>query len=112
MMSFSNRALQRVHKLAPKLPLVYLVDATMPALTWDGMPAQGRRRRSGSTCGCCAGPRWSRPSSGAGTRSTSGPSTHHEEVDRCLELGVDVIITNRPGHVLRQVAAIRLGLAA
>ncbi len=29
---------------------------------------------------------------------------HHEEVDRCLELGVDVIITNRPGHVLRQVA--------
>ena len=28
----------------------------------------------------------------------------HEDVDRCLELGVDVIITNRPGHVLRQVA--------
>lgn len=41
MMSFSNRALQRVSKLAPRLPLVYLVDATMPALTWDGILPKG-----------------------------------------------------------------------
>ena len=26
-----------------------------------------------------------------------------EDVDRCLELGVDVIITNRPGHVVARV---------
>ena len=75
MMSFSNRALQRAHKLAPRLPLVYLVDATMPALTWDGILPKGvgavgldvrmLRRPEGR----------SRPSSGVGTRSTSGPST-------------------------------------
>ena len=45
MMSFSNRALQRAHKLAPRLPLVYLVDATLPALDLGRQPAQERRRR-------------------------------------------------------------------
>ena len=112
MMSFSNRALQRAHKLAPR------AAAGLPRRRDDAgahlgrHPAQGRGRRRARRADAAPAPRWSRPSSAAGTRSTSGPSTTTTDVDRCLELGVDVIITNRPGHVLRQVAAVRLGLAA
>ena len=53
--------------------------ATVLPLAWPGLHrADGTvfvGSQSGSTFGCCAGPRRSRPSSVAGTRSTSGPST-------------------------------------
>ena len=74
MMSFSNRALQRMHKLAPRLPLVYLVDATMPALTWDGILPKGVHA-VGLDVRMLRKPKASRPSSAAATRSTCGPST-------------------------------------
>ncbi len=103
MMSFSNRALQRAHKLAPLLPLVYLVDATKPALTWDGSLPKGvgavgldvrmlRRRKVVKAF------------QRRGHQVYVWTVDTNKDVDRCLELGVDVIITNRPGHVLRQVA--------
>ncbi len=103
MMSFSNRALKRAHKLAPKLPLVYLLDATVPALTWDGslpkgVGAVGLDRRM------LRRPKVVRAFQRRGHQVYVWTVDSHDDVDRCLELGVDVIITNRPGHVLRQVA--------
>ena len=74
MMSFSNRALQRAHKLAPTPPLVYLVDATLPKLTWDGSLPKGVGA-VGLDVRMLRGPKAVRPSSVAVTRSTSGPST-------------------------------------
>ena len=103
MMSFSNRALQRVQKLAPKLPLVYLVDATMPALTWDGILPKGVGA-VGLDVRMLRRPKVVKAFQRRGHQVYVWTVDHHEEVDRCLELGVDVIITNRPGHVLRQVA--------
>ena len=102
MMSFSNRALQRAHKLAPRLPLVYLVDATMPALTWDGSLPKNVGA-VGLDVRMLRRPKVVEAYQRRGHQVYVWTVDHHDEVDRCLELGVDVIITNRPGHVLRQV---------
>ena len=102
MMSFSNRALQRVHKLAPRLPLVYLVDATMPALTWDGSLPKNVGA-VGLDVRMLRRPKVVEAYQRRGHQVYVWTVDHHDEVDRCIELGVDVIITNRPGHVLRQV---------
>ena len=103
MMSFSNRALQRAHKLAPQLPLVYLVDATIPALTWDGILPKGVGA-VGLDVRMLRRPKAVRAFQRRGHQVYVWTVDSRDDVDRCLELGVDVIITNRPGHVLRQVA--------
>ncbi len=102
MMSFSHRALQRAQKLAPKLPLVYLVDATMPALTWDGILPKGVGA-VGLDVRMLKRPKVVKAFQRRGHQVYVWTVDHHDEVDRCLELGIDVIITNRPGHVLRQI---------
>jgi glycerophosphoryl diester phosphodiesterase len=102
MMSFSNRALQRVHKLAPRLPLVYLVDAALPALTWDGILPKNVGA-VGLDVRMLRRPKVVQAYQRRGHQVYVWTVDHHDEVDRCLELGVDVIITNRPGHVLRQI---------
>jgi glycerophosphoryl diester phosphodiesterase len=101
-MSFSNRALQGVHKLAPKLPLVYLVDATMPALTWDGSLPKGVHA-VGLDVRLLRRPKVVRAFQRRGHQVYVWTVDSDDDVDRCLELGVDVIITNRPGHVLHRV---------
>jgi len=102
MMSFSNRALQRAHKLAPRLPLVYLVDSAVPALTWDGSLPKGVGA-VGLDVRMLRRPKIVEAFHRRGHQVYVWTVDTHAEVDRCLELGVDVIITNRPGHVLRQV---------
>jgi len=102
MMSFSNRALQRAHKLAPHLPLVYLVDAGVPALTWDGKLPKGVGA-VGLDVRMLRRPKVVRAYQRRGHQVYVWTVDRHADVDRCLELGVDVIITNRPGHVLRRV---------
>jgi glycerophosphoryl diester phosphodiesterase len=105
MMSFSTRALQLAHRLAPRLPLVYLVEAKMPKLTWDGSLPQGvgaigldvrmvRRKKAAKVV---------RSFHRRGHQVYAWTVDDDEDVDRCLDLGVDVIITNRPAHVLRRV---------
>ena len=101
-MSFSNRAHQEVHKLAPKLPLVYLVDATMPALTWDGSLPKGVHA-VGLDVRLLRKPKVVRAFQRRGHQVYVWTVDSVEDVDRCLELGVDVIITNRPGHVLHRI---------
>ena len=102
MMSFSNRALQRMHKLAPHLPLVYLVDATMPALTWDGILPKGVHA-VGLDVRMLRKPKAIKAFQRRGHQVYVWTVDDDDDVDRCLELGVDVIITNRPGHVLHRV---------
>jgi glycerophosphoryl diester phosphodiesterase len=102
MMSFSNRALQRMHKLAPRLPLVYLVDATMPALTWDGILPKGVHA-VGLDVRMLRKPKAIKAFQRRGHQVYVWTVDDDDDIDRCLELGVDVIITNRPGHVLHRV---------
>jgi glycerophosphoryl diester phosphodiesterase len=101
MMSFSTRALQLAHRLAPRLELVYLVEAALPKLSWDGSLPTGvgavgldlrmlRRKRAHKAV---------RSFHRRGHEVYAWTVDEDEDVDRCLDLGVDVIITNRPAHV-------------
>jgi glycerophosphoryl diester phosphodiesterase len=101
MMSFSTRALQLTHRLAPRLQLVYLVEAAVPKLSWDGSLPTGvgavgidlrmlRRKRARKAV---------RAFHRRGHEVYAWTVDDDEDVDRCLDIGVDVIITNRPAHV-------------
>lgn len=99
-MSFSPRALRRMHQLAPRVPLVLLVPERLRRRYRDGALPRGVesigldlrivRRHPGYVERLHAG----------------GRLVHVWTVDRtadvelCVELGVDAIITNRPRHVL------------
>jgi glycerophosphoryl diester phosphodiesterase len=103
-MSFSRRALMRVHKVAPRVPLVYLVEAGLQAMAWDGVLPKGvgavgldvrlLRKRPQMTAGLHR----------RGHQVYAWTVDEEADVDRCLEQGVDVIITNRPAMVIARMA--------
>ncbi|MGL5866411.1 MAG: glycerophosphodiester phosphodiesterase [Dermatophilaceae bacterium] len=102
-MSFSRRALLHLHRLSPDLPLVYLVDAGVPALAWDvtlpsgvgavGLDVRLVRRR----------PRLVERFQRRGHQVYVWTVDEDDDVDRCADLGVDVVITNRPNRVLGRI---------
>ncbi len=106
-MSFSRRALRTVHEIAPRIPLVLLVDAGMPTPAWDGSLPRGvgavgldirlLRRR----------PKLVRRFHERGHRVLVWTVDADADVDLCVAHGVDVIITNRPAHVIDRVGAVR-----
>ena len=102
LMSFSHRALQRAQRLAPKLPTVYLVDATMPKWTWDGILPRGIGA-VGLDVRMLKKPKAVRAYQRRGHQVYVWTVDKDEDIDRCVELGVDVIITNRPAHVIARV---------
>ncbi|MGL4743959.1 MAG: glycerophosphodiester phosphodiesterase [Dermatophilaceae bacterium] len=103
-MSFSRRALLHLHRLSPDLPLVYLVDAAVSPLTWDGLLPTGvgavgldvrlLRRR----------PRVVERFHRRGHQVYVWTVDEDDDVDRCVDLGVDVVITNRPSRVRGRVS--------
>ena len=103
MMSFSNRALQRARKLAPELPLVYLVDAALPKLSWDGLLPAGVSAVGLDVRMVRKKKKRVRAYQRRGHQVYVWTVDKDDDVDRCLELGVDVIITNRPAHVIERV---------
>jgi glycerophosphoryl diester phosphodiesterase len=100
-MSFSSVALARMRQLAPGLPLVQL--------TWDRLRVrwflEGGLPKGVSVLGVAIETLEKWPSLVAKAHSAGYP-VHVYTVDRtaqvdlCLGLGVDAIITNRPAHVL------------
>ena len=100
-MSFSQLSLRRLRTLAPDLRVGDAVRAGAAAVP----------RRHACPRGCAvAGPEH-RGRAGApavrraratatGIRCTCGPSTTAEDIALCRDLGVEAIITNRPGRVL------------
>jgi glycerophosphoryl diester phosphodiesterase len=103
-MSYALTSLRRVHALAPVLPTVLLMDR-VPVRYRDGrLPAAGGRRRCRPARRAQA-PRL-RPA-GPRARGCAG-GLHVDEpgdVDLCLDLGVDVIISNLPQRVRERLAA-------
>ncbi|WP_437048584.1 glycerophosphodiester phosphodiesterase [Streptomyces sp. enrichment culture] len=98
-MSFSARSLHRVRAASPTLPTVYLTQFVTPRLRDGRLPAGVR----------IAGPsiRIARSHPGYIERlKESGHQVHvwtvdeARDVDLCVRLGVDAIITNRPRAVL------------
>jgi glycerophosphoryl diester phosphodiesterase len=102
-MSFSHLALIRMRQLAPKVPLVYLVERGAPAWTWDGSLPKGVRNVGLDVKIIRSQPKSVRAHQRRGHGVYVWTVNEPEDVERCLELGVDVLITDRPQAVMAQV---------
>jgi glycerophosphoryl diester phosphodiesterase len=104
MMSFSGMAVRRMASLCPDLPLVMLVSAQQP------LPARRPRLAAGAgTAGLDLALVRERPSivaerHEAGNEVWVWTVDDEDDLDLCLRLGVDAIITNRPTAALDLIA--------
>jgi glycerophosphoryl diester phosphodiesterase len=109
-MSFSATALRRVRRLAPAVPLVLLVEEGRPSLKLGtqlpkGIGAVGLSRKI-----VRRNPEVVAAYHRRGHEVYVFTVNKPRDVQRCLQLGVDVLISDRPGHVLEQVRdAVRIG---
>ncbi|MFE1414227.1 glycerophosphodiester phosphodiesterase [Streptomyces sp. NPDC058746] len=93
-MSFSRNALTRMHRLAPGLPAVYLIERAVrpvrPAFATHAGPGIDLVRRDPGLVGRLRA---------KGLRVRVWTVDEPEDVELCVRLGVDTIITNRPREV-------------
>ncbi|MCX5369445.1 glycerophosphodiester phosphodiesterase [Streptomyces sp. NBC_00015] len=101
-MSFSARSLHRVRAAAPTVPTVYLMQFVSPRLRDGRLPA-GVGIAGPSIRIVRSHPAYVERLKGAGHQVHVWTVNETEDVDLCVELGVDAIITNRPGEVLRRL---------
>ncbi|MEV6737271.1 glycerophosphodiester phosphodiesterase [Streptomyces sp. NPDC051104] len=98
-MSFSARSLHRVRTASPTLPTVYLLQFLSPRLRDGRLPA-GVRIAGPSMRIVRTHPAYIQRLKRAGHQVHVWTVNEPGDVDLCLELGVDAIITNRPRAVL------------
>ncbi len=101
-MSFSARSLHRVRTASPALPTVYLLQFVSPRLRDGRLPA-GVRIAGPSMRIVRSHPGYIERLKRAGHQVHVWTVNEPEDVDLCVELGVDAIITNRPRTVLHQL---------
>ncbi|MGI5456181.1 glycerophosphodiester phosphodiesterase [Streptomyces sp. CA-249302] len=101
-MSFSARSLHRVRAASPALPTVYLLQFLSPRLRDGRLPA-GVRIAGPSIRIVRNHPAYIQRLKRAGHQVHVWTVNEPEDVDLCVELGIDAIITNRPRAVLRQL---------
>jgi glycerophosphoryl diester phosphodiesterase len=101
-MSFSARSLHRVRAASPTLPTVYLMQFVSPRLRDGRLPA-GVRIAGPSLRILRSHPGYVERLKQAGHQVHVWTVNEPEDVDLCVELGVDAIITNRPRAVLRRL---------
>ncbi|MFD8635787.1 MULTISPECIES: glycerophosphodiester phosphodiesterase [unclassified Streptomyces] len=93
-MSFSRNALTRMHRLAPGLPAVYLIERAVrpvrPPFATHAGPGIDLVRRDPGLVGRLKA---------KGLRVRVWTVDEAEDVELCVRLGVDTIITNRPAEV-------------
>ncbi len=103
-MSFAEVALRRARRLAPELPRVLLMDR-VPVRCRGGWLPHGARIAGPSIRVLRNHPTYVRRVREAGGRVHVWTVDEPDDVELCLRLGVDAIITNRPRQVREQVAA-------
>jgi len=101
-MSFSARSLHRVRAASPTLPTVYLLQFLSPRLRDGRLPA-GVRIAGPSIRIVRNHPAYIERLKSAGHQVHVWTVNEPEDVDLCVDLGIDAIITNRPGAVLSQL---------
>ncbi|MBK3625792.1 glycerophosphodiester phosphodiesterase [Streptomyces asoensis] len=101
-MSFSARSLHRVRAAAPTVPTVYLMQFVSPRLRDGRLPA-GVGIAGPSIRIVRNHPAYIERLKAAGHQVHVWTVNESEDVDLCVELGVDAIITNRPREVLRRL---------
>jgi glycerophosphoryl diester phosphodiesterase len=98
-MSFSQLSMRRMRQLAPSIPTVFLMER-VPLRFRDGSLPRGVFIAGPSIEIVRAHPRFVRRLKRQGHQVHVWTVDRDEDVDLCLELGVQAIITNRPRHVL------------
>ncbi|MEV5310827.1 MULTISPECIES: glycerophosphodiester phosphodiesterase [unclassified Streptomyces] len=98
-MSFSARSLHRVRTAAPTLPTVYLMQFVSPRLR-DGRLPVGVGIAGPSIRIVRGHPGYVERLRQSGHKVHVWTVNEPEDIDLCVELGVDAIITNRPRAVL------------
>ncbi|MFB9461345.1 glycerophosphodiester phosphodiesterase [Streptomyces cinereospinus] len=101
-MSFSARSLQRVRAASPTLPTVCLMQFVSPRLR-DGRLPTGVRIAGPSIRIVRNHPTYVERLKRAGHQVHVWTVNEPEDVDLCVDLGIDAIITNRPRAVLHQL---------
>ncbi|MFF3754822.1 glycerophosphodiester phosphodiesterase [Streptomyces sp. NPDC002018] len=101
-MSFSARSLHRIAYAAPALPTVYLMQFVSPRLRDGRLPAGARIAGPGMRI-VRNHPGYIARLHRAGHRVHVWTVNEPEDVDLCVRLGVEAIITNRPKQVLSQL---------
>ncbi|MEU8623702.1 glycerophosphodiester phosphodiesterase [Streptomyces sp. NPDC048669] len=101
-MSFSARSLHRIQDASPHLPTVYLMQFVSPRLRDGRLPAGARIAGPGMRI-VRSHPGYIDRLHRAGHRAHVWTVNEPEDVDLCVRLGVEAIITNRPKQVLSQL---------
>jgi len=101
-MSFSVRSLRRVHAAAPGLPTVHLAQYVLPRYR-DGRLPTGATIAGPGIRVLRAHPEYVERVHQAGHPVHVWTVDRPEDVELCLRLGVDAIITNRPRQVREQL---------
>ncbi|MFD7526148.1 MULTISPECIES: glycerophosphodiester phosphodiesterase [unclassified Streptomyces] len=101
-MSFSARSLHRIQVAAPTLPTVYLMQFLSPRLRDGRLPAGARIAGPGMRI-VRNHPGYIERLHRAGHRVHVWTVNEPEDVERCVDLGIEAIITNRPKQVLAQL---------
>jgi glycerophosphoryl diester phosphodiesterase len=95
-MSMSQVAIGRMRQLCPEVPLVYLVRDSMPLRFRDGGLPRGARIAGLDKAIIRRWPRTVRKQHDRGHQVYVWTVDDEADIDRCLELKVDGIISNRP----------------
>ena len=95
-MSFSVTALQRMHQLAPRIPLVQLLDHGTPRPTFRGALAPGIRIAGVGVDFVRRGPRTVQALQERGHQVYVWTVNDRDDFERCQDLGVDAVITDDP----------------
>ncbi|KGN31348.1 hypothetical protein N802_04460 [Knoellia sinensis KCTC 19936] len=99
-MSFSLLALMRMRGLAPQVPLVYLVEMGAPRMSFDGSLPTGIDIVGLDVRIVRRTPSIVRAHQRRGHQVYVWTVNEPEDVERCVELDVDVMITDRPRDVM------------
>jgi len=105
-MSFATSGLRRVHTLAPAVPTVYLLRR-LPLRLRDGLLPRGIDAAGPSLPTLKAHPDFVARVHERGGEVHVWTVDHPADVEFCADLGVDVIITNRPSEVRKQLDQMR-----
>ncbi|MER6101257.1 glycerophosphodiester phosphodiesterase [Streptomyces sp. NPDC001832] len=101
-MSFSARSLYRIQAASPTLPTVYLMQFVSPRLRDGRLPAGARIAGPGMRI-VRSHPGYIERLHRAGHRAHVWTVNEPEDVELCIDLGVEAIITDRPKQVLSQL---------
>jgi len=103
LMSFSQLAIARMRLLCPQVPLVYLMEDSVPLRFRDGSLPKGARIAGMDKGIIRRWPKTVKKQHDRGHQVYVFPVDDEADIDLCLDLGVDAIISNRPAFVRKRV---------